>query len=305
MNSYDFTVSTEPLARQMDGVTTSVGVVGGAVTAMQAAVIASEVEAANTICNSIDSGFFMLLRSRFSERLSRLQSAMSARVGSMMETSSAIDRTHRQMEGDFQRIKARYLKTFDRLDRSLEERVRELDTEAMRMAEQRNAVMASWCVLAPEVMYCSSEVSQVALKATGARVKSRAFSSVESLCEGARHLVDYKRVTKGVMDTQAPACSCLEFVPVVFASKESMATPGQFSLDVQPPEELPADAKAAIAQEVVDQSGELLSADAQEMARVRDAFDQKVQQAELDPRVRETMVGLFNASVYGAQGGRA
>ena len=80
MADFNFTVDTGPMAERIRSVNHSVEAVGGAVTAMQVAVVASERMATDKICQSIDGGFYMLLRSKLSQRIAEFTSTMSSRT---------------------------------------------------------------------------------------------------------------------------------------------------------------------------------------------------------------------------------
>ena len=233
MAHFDFTVDTDPMARKIDDVTAGVGLVGTAVTAMQAAVIASEKKASAAICKSIDSGFYMLLRSRLSQRIAQFASTMNSRAGSMMETAKAIDHTHDQMQGDFNRIKARYFKLFTSLDRSLEKRVRELDQDAMALAQVRNTFISSrQCHDAPAALFYASDIDNAVLKTSNALLKKKVVGSIEQLSEGTRHIINYTRLTESVLEPSVPSGAPFECVPVVYAVAESQIAPNTFTLQV-------------------------------------------------------------------------
>ena len=303
MADINFTVSTRPLAERIDGVTKEVGVVGVAVTAMQAAVIASEKEASDTICQSIDSGFYLLMRSRFSQRLAQFSSTMNSRIGSMLETAQAIDRTHQQMRGDFNRIKSRYVKLFDGLDQKLEERVRELDRDAMALASKRSTLlMESQCREVPTALYCAADTHTVALKATGAHVKSLARDSIGYLSDGAHHIIDHEATLKRILDeeqsTDGAPVSVIS-VPVVYAHEESLASPDTYALSVVAPTALPSSSRDEITSCVRRNVSTLGATRGQQASRVRMQFVEKIAGAQLDQRVAETMLKLFDAS-FGA-----
>ena len=301
MASFDFLVDTNPMAQTIDGVNHKVGIVGGAVTAMQAAVIASEKAASDRVCSSIDNGFYMLMRSRFSQRLAQFQSNMSSRVGSMTETGAAIDRTHQQMLGDFNRIKSRYMKLFDSLDRNLEERVAELDRPAMVLSQKRKSLLVdSQCRQAPAALFYSEELGNVALKAQSATIKSRALGSIDSLGHGAESMIAYERETAFAMEDGTSRGAAVEHVPVVYSVGESLAAPNEFFINVSAPSALPSDSQTAIARRVRAEGNALASSSSGDVAAIRTSFVEKLAQNRVDDRVSQVMLWLFDSSFYGA-----
>ena len=302
MAKFDFTVDTDPMARKIDDVTAGVGLVGTAVTAMQAAVIASEKKASDAICKSIDGGFYMLLRSRLSQRIAQFASTMNSRAGSMMETAKAIDHTHDQMQGDFNRIKARYFKLFTNLDRSLEKRVQELDQDAMALAQVRNTFISSrQCHDAPAALFYASDIGNTVLKTSNALLKKKAVGSIEQLSQGTQHVMDYKRMTESVFEPAVPSGAPLECVPVVYSVAESQIAPNTFTLQVQTPEGLPPQTQANLVAGVRRGQSKLTGSDQRDIATIRGSFVNKVTTSNLDARVSQTMVNLFDASFAAAQ----
>lgn len=299
MAEFSFNVDTSPMARSMDRVNDNVHIVGTAVTAMQAAVIASEQRAASKICESVDNGFFMLLRSKLSQRIAQFASIMNSRVGSMTETASSIDNTHRQMQGDFNRIKARYLKLFSNLDRNLEQRVRELDRPAMDVAHYRSICLGEkQCRSIPAAMYYLTDGSSVSLRLSNARIKARAQDSIDVLYSGTSQIMQYDRSTRSVFEKNVAPAESLEYVPVVYTVAESMVSPNSFSLQVQPPEVLSPETQATIAMGVRRGQAHLLGSSTSDIDAVRAEFSARVAKDVRDQRVKEAMIGLFNTSLY-------
>ncbi len=307
MAEYNFTVDTTPLAEGLDTIGHNVNAVSTAVVAMQTAVVLSEKEAADKICKSIDSGFFMLLRARLSRRVAEFASTMSSRAASMLETGSAIEHTHQQMQGDFLRIKSRYVKVFDKLDRELDQRVRELDRPAMTLAKVRREVLVDrQCKDAPGALYYAADGAIVSLKASNARVKARASESIAQLGAGMQLIEGYERATQSVFEGQNHASRQLgasyEYVPVVYTVAENQVTPGAYSLEVQTPSALDPKTQADIARGVRRGQGRLTGSNARDINAVRASFVEKTRSAQLDDRVAQTMIGLFDASFGGTYG---
>ena len=308
MAQVNFTVDTHPMAQKIDGVAAEVGVLGTAVTAMQAAVVASEKRASEKICQSIDGGFYMLLRSRLSQRVAQFSSTMNSRVGSMMETASAIEHTHEQMQGDFNRIKARYVKLFSRLDRSLEKRVRELDKDAMLLAQQRDVLLTQrQCSDAPAALYYSADISKVALKASNASLKKKAVLSIDQLGKEAQHIIRYKQMTSSVFETRRHAdASSSElpfyYVPVVYAVTENLATPGSYAMQVQTPGTFDPKTQSELAVRVRHNQDRLKGSNGGDLFTIRTSYSNKVEQSRVDARTAQTMMALFDTSFKPSRG---
>ncbi len=301
MANFDVNVSTEPMARTMDGVTKSVQVVGGAVTAMQVAVIASEKAAADKICRSVDAGFYTLMKSRMSQRLAQFQSTMRSRVGAMLETGAAIEHVRTQMTGDFNRIKARYTKLFSGLDRALDERVRAIDSDAMELSTKRASILLDrQCQDAPVAMYCMADTTNVALKSTAARVKVRTAESIDELGNGARLIVRHQRAVDSIVENGVAAQDTLFFMPVVYAACESISMPDVYSFEAYAPQAVDASTRNAIVLQIRAAEAELGNDLDTHGAQIRQEYEQAVSRSGIDPRVAQTMLELYDSSQTGA-----
>lgn len=115
------------MAQSIKVVSKSVNGVSIAVTAMEAAVIAAEIEASKHVCDKLDNGFFLLIRSQISQKVAHLHSSTIAKLMTLRQLTIALESIRRQMERDYHMISLRYKKLFYSLDKSLQQRVFELD----------------------------------------------------------------------------------------------------------------------------------------------------------------------------------
>jgi len=127
MANFSFTVDTQEMANSIDGVSSHVNSVTTAVVAMQSAVVAAEVAAAQRVCKHVDHGFFSLIRSQITQKIARLRSEVDSHLIEMRQQSQALAAIKTRMERDFQMIATRYGRVFHSIDLSLRNRVLELD----------------------------------------------------------------------------------------------------------------------------------------------------------------------------------
>jgi esterase/lipase len=106
---------------------------------MEVAVIAAEKNAAQTICENVDNGFYILIKSQISRKAVAAYSEMNSKAGILTQLLKALDNIRSQMQADFNMICRRYNKLFQSLNKSLETRVKELERPAMRLAEIKSA----------------------------------------------------------------------------------------------------------------------------------------------------------------------
>jgi hypothetical protein len=141
MANFYFDVDTSPMAKSVDSARGHLNGVTVAVTSMEAAVIAAERESSKNICEKVDMGFHMLVRSQISQKAVAAYTEMSSRQITLLQLAKALDNVKRQMEGDYNMITRRYAKLFQSLNKALETRVKELDRPAMEFAEIRKTVV--------------------------------------------------------------------------------------------------------------------------------------------------------------------
>ena len=133
MADLQFTVDTTPMAHYVDTAKGHLNAVTVAVTTMEAAVIATERRASQKICDNVDNGFYMLVKSQISQKAVAAYTEMTSKNVILLQLVKALEGVKRQMEADFNMISRRYAKLFGSLHKALETRIKELDRPAMRL----------------------------------------------------------------------------------------------------------------------------------------------------------------------------
>ncbi|MDR0641613.1 MAG: hypothetical protein LBG07_04050 [Treponema sp.] len=229
MANLHFTVDTTPMAQSVDSVRGHVNGVTTAVTAMEAAVIATERESARTICENVDRGFYFLIKSQISQKLVAAQTEMSARALILVQLGKALDNIKRQMEQDYFMISRRYAKLFQSLNKSLETRVRELDRPAMQLAEIKKSIVFDKYKDNGTAIICMPEdLNTAAGTALGGRLKRKTKAALEALSGQINESASYGEKLGSILldkeqdfrDDQKPA-RMDSYLPVIFSSVES------------------------------------------------------------------------------------
>lgn len=136
-------VPTEPMARSVDQLSRHVDGTTGAIIAMKVATIAAEQDAADRVCRNVDNGFLSLIASQISQKSARAKAIVDARLMELVHQKKALLRIHDQMERDYHRIAARYLKLFNSLDLALKSRIYELDKMPTQLVGKEMPRMSS------------------------------------------------------------------------------------------------------------------------------------------------------------------
>ncbi|MDR0710109.1 MAG: hypothetical protein LBF77_08595 [Spirochaetaceae bacterium] len=237
-----FEVDTSPMARTVDSVRGHVNGVAIAVTAMEAAVIAAEQDASRTICENVDNGFYILVKSQISQKAVAAYSEMNSKAGILTQLLKALDNIRNQMQADFNMICRRYNKLFQSLNKSLETRIKELDRPAMRLAEIKSSLVfdrlkndSSMLVNAAE------ETISVGQFAIGGRLKQKTRDTMRTLYDSTVESRSYNEKLESILMKQeaGPAGSSRGsqekqasssdyfFLPVVVSSTESLLRSGE------------------------------------------------------------------------------
>lgn len=136
-HSEKITMNIGPLAEKVDEVTSKVKNTTRAVVLMQSAVIAAEKESRETICKSVNRGFYSLISSQLSQKIAASKSKANAELAQLKNLSDRIAGTRIRAQEDYQRISGRYFEIFKKLDDNLRIRIQTLNKNAFQLAETK------------------------------------------------------------------------------------------------------------------------------------------------------------------------
>jgi hypothetical protein len=184
MADLHFEIDTSPMARSVDTVRGHVNAVTAAVTTMEAAVIATERETAQTICANVDNGFYVMIKSQISQKAIAAYTEMTTKQMFLLQLVKALESVKRQMESDYNMICRRYIKLFGDLNKALETRVKELDSPAMKLARLRKQIVFDKIKDDSSLLLeCSSEVMRVEQTALSGKLKQKTRETLQTLSE--------------------------------------------------------------------------------------------------------------------------
>jgi hypothetical protein len=237
MATLHFDVDTAPMARTMDSVNGHVNGVTVAVTAMEGAVIAAELQSSRTICENVDNGFYVLVKSQISQKAVAAYSEMNSKLGILAQLLKALDSIKNQMQADYNMICRRYHKLFQSLNNSLETRVRELDRPAMKMAEIKNHLVLERLRNDSSTLFSAAqETVSVGQLAIGGKIKRKTRDTMSTLYDSAVESRTYNEKLESILVKKtddyagrAPdvggTAENYFFLPVVFSSSQSLLNP--------------------------------------------------------------------------------
>jgi hypothetical protein len=237
--SLHFEVDTSPMAQTVDSVRGHVSGVTVAVTAMEAAVIAAERDASRTICENVDNGFYILVKSQISQKAVAAYSEMNSKAGILTQMLKALDNIRSQMQTDFNMICRRYHKLFQSLNKSLETRIRELDRPAMRLAEIKSTLVFERLKNDSSMLVSASgETISTGQFAIGGRLKQKTRDAMRTLYDSTVESRSYNEKLESILIPKGPGSpgqpgdapvskDDYSFLPVVFSSAESLLKGGE------------------------------------------------------------------------------
>ena len=223
MANLSFTVDTGPMASSVDTARSHLNGVTVAVTAMEAAVIAAERKSSKTICENVDEGFYMLIKSQISQKAVAAYTEMTSKQISLMQLAKALDNVKRQMEGDYNMIARRYSKLFQSLNKALETRVKELDRPAMQLADiRRNVVFSKLKDDSSLLISVAEEALPLAQTALSAKLKQKTKETMQTLSGSIYENESYSEKVESILVNDSVKETDLQYMPVIFFSSDSL-----------------------------------------------------------------------------------
>ncbi|MBR6950215.1 MAG: hypothetical protein IKH56_00620 [Oscillospiraceae bacterium] len=296
MASFSFTVDTRPMANSLDGVSNRVYETTDAVTAMEAAVVAEEREAAEQLCRKVDSGFYSLIQSQLSTKKTEHLSTLRVRFLSLRDLGRSLAAKQARMEQDVARIHREYYRLFHGIDKALDKQVRELDADAYRHAEQRRHLFTNpQMKYIPEAVCSDRESVETAMTAVTAKVRKRTQRALDSIGSYVDQNQAYRTRMQGMLESGPAGASAEVYVPAVIVQEASMVLEGSQVFDVFLPEGLNREAETSVNQTISEKFRDLLqeTCSEEERVKVETEFRSMITREGVEPRLASMMMALF------------
>ena len=230
MADLHFTVDTTPMAHSVDSARGHINGVTVAVTAMEAAVIAAERKASQTICENVDNGFYMLVKSQISQKAVAAYTEMTSKQMTLLQLAKALDGVKRQLEGDYNMIARRYAKLFNSLNKALETRVKEIDRPAMQLAATKKSIVFDKLKDDSSMLVSiSAEALPLAQTALAGKIKQKTRDTMETLAESLFENRSYNEKVDSILvkgDADTAGDSDYHYLPAIFFATDSLLKSG-------------------------------------------------------------------------------
>jgi len=200
MATFNYTVDTQPMAKEIGSVSNHVKATTTAVVAMQAAVVLAEAKAADHVCDNVNKGFYTLIRSQISQKIAKLQSEVDSHLMQLNQQKKQLLGVKSRMERDYNMISNRYLKLFTGLNINLKQRVFELDKPVIDFAVREvEKVSNRTKYLTASVPINQLESLAVSQKIIASNLKYRGLNVINSMTKFLADMYAQKELTDQIL----------------------------------------------------------------------------------------------------------
>ena len=305
MADFNITVDTSPMARSLDVVNSNVSGVTASVVAMESAVVIAQEQAAQNICHNVDTGFYILMKSQFDQKIAAVSSKMLSQMQLMESFKNDIDKIMLIMQDDYERIKQRYMKHFNSLDKALETRIHELDKRAYEIS--RNYKLSQFKTGSEVIKaICYNDDTQLLnVKQMSAIVKSKSSKSIGVMANDVIDQLKYTDSVKSILKDVTSDTAESEFVPVIFTETDSMMSADSSIKNVITTQEAEFVNNPRFQNQLKEASDtfEWKEISDAEFEPIKNSFQSRVNSEISDERVAKEMIRLFGESKWAGAGG--
>jgi len=313
-----FNVDTTPMAQTVDSAKGHLNGVTVAVTAMQAAVIAAEFSASKTICENVDNGFYMLVKSQISQKAVAAYTEMTSKQITMLQLAKALENVKRQMEGDFNMITRRYAKLFNSRNKALDTRIKELDRPSMQLADIKKMVVFDKLKDDSSMLFSiTAEALPFAQTALSGKLKQKTRDTMITLSESVTENSSYSEKVDSILvknesdfsggysadkdsASGGNADSDFRYLPAIFLATESLLNPNDSIENIYIAHNEVWENTAPVVSEINRVQGRLcwITADREEKETIRREFMALCEKEAEDERLSKEIARLFDDSSW-------
>ncbi len=305
MADFNITVDTSPMARSLDVVNSNVSGVTASVVAMESAVVIAQEQAAQNICHNVDTGFYILMKSQFDQKIAAVSSKMLSQMQLMESFKNDIDKIMLIMQDDYERIKQRYMKHFNSLDKALETRIHELDKSAYEIS--RNYKMSQFKTGGEVIKaICYSDDTQLLnVKQMSAIVKNKSSRSIGVMANDVIDQLKYTDSVKSILKDVTSDAAESEFVPVIFTETDSMVSADSSVKNIITSQEAEFSKNPRFLNQLKEVSDSFTWTEIKdaEFEPIKNSFQTRISNEISDERVAKEMLRLFGESKWAEAGG--
>ena len=304
MADLQYTVDTSPMAHSIDSAKGHLTGVTVAVAAMEAAVIASERAASKSICENVDEGFYMLIKSQISQKTVAAYTEMTSKQITLQQLAKALDNVKRQMENDYNMIARRYAKLFQSLNKALEIRVKELDRPAMQLAEIKKSMVFDRLKNDSSTIFSiSDEAIPLIHTALNGKLKQKTRETINTLSDSVYENTSYAEKIDNILiknDTNLTNDENVHFLPALFFVTDSFLNSSDYIENVYTVQNDVLQNTAPIISEInrVHKDLNWTSSNSEDKALIRKEFLSICEKESNEERLSKEIIRLFDESAW-------
>ncbi|MBO4752431.1 MAG: hypothetical protein J5526_06755 [Bacteroidales bacterium] len=286
-------VDTDPFDDSTRRCGGTVDLLTGSVAATEAAQVESIKENSRKIGKTLIDGFFKSVRSEISQQINEMKNVVNATLLKLQSDARRCNDMMKQMEVDYNRKCAQYLKIFDELDRELENRIHELDKPTFLFRREADKVSRRQAEsdMVPTISIAGSENVRLGAQISATLTKQRAY---ETIGKSTRFLQVQKRtaatIDSSIIDKNGQGNI---FLPVCYM--ETVESNGSVVRDLQVQKSL-SSFRGRIEEDLREHKW--TSSTEEEKATVKRYFNEEVSvsmgSGKHEERVREQIFRMFN-----------
>lgn len=301
MATFNYTVDTQPMADEMSSVSRHVNITTGAVVAMQTAVIAAEVRAADHVCNNVNKGFYSLIRSQISQKLAKFQSEVDSNIMQLVQQKKALLSIKSRMERDYNMIAKRYTKLFDGLNANLKNRVFELDKPTIDFASKEiDKVSNRTKYLTATIPISQLESISTSQKIIASNIKQKGQNVINSMKCFIHEMNIQKKLTDEILISDSSISKVgTSYIPIVVCECNRDKTEHK-NIDIFITDaELNSSIKSAIKNKLYAEFGQLTwSQKAAPSQEINSEFSKLLSASSNSERIKNLALRLFQSNNY-------
>ena len=214
----------------------------------------------------------------------------------MMQYAKTLSATQNRMESDIGRLRRQYYKIFHGLDKSLENRVTQLDKDAMQLARTgKNLITDRKRKNVSSAVMTQHDTENLTKALVTARLKEKAGNALDSIHAKISGDSLYANQVSGVLRPQAVDSQEPLHVPVVMAREQSQVTANSSYPRAYLPESLDSRTESVMEDQVNSVLPQVLDNvfDSSHQEYVAANYRGMVEHSDIDPRVKQVMMWLY------------
>lgn len=291
----DCVVDTNPMADSIDTVSRHVDATTTAVVAFQTAVIKAEKDGAEHVCKNVNKGFFTLMHSQLSQKIAANQSRVDSLTMELVAQKKRLLAIKSTMEKDYSRIVSRYSRIITGINKTLKQRVVELDRPVFEFTNREIACnMSRNQLLAAVVPVCQLENLTASQQITASNMKHDSFKVIDSTEQFLRQMNEQKILTDKILLRSIPGDEGTEHYPVAILESQ-IDSNGNLAYGVTVPEGMDDANMREITGRVYEKTSDLEWKEAEINDLVKQEFAKLVVESNASDRVKQMANKLFES----------